>query len=608
MPVIGTAGHVDHGKSTLVLALTGRDPDRWEEEKRRGLTIDLGFAWAELPGGVEVGFVDVPGHERFMKNMLAGVDGIDAALFVVAADEGWMPQSEEHLAVLDLLGVAHGVVALTRRDLVDDDLAELAALEVQDRLAGTSLAGVPVVPTAAPAGGGVAEVAAALAEALGRAPAPADAGRPRMWVDRSFVVGGAGTVVTGTLTGGVLRVGDQVEVWPGARLARVRSIQSHERARDELGPGNRAALNLVGLDRRAVVRGAMVGLSGQWRETRRLLVELRTVRTLDGQLTSRGAYHVHLGAGAWPGRMRILEDGAALVSLDEPLPVAAGDRFIVRDVGRRAVVAGGVVLDPAPGRRAAALRAGLAGLRSAVAGSPDERADALLAVRGRAPLADLRADSGGGAPAGAVVVDGEAFAAHHVARLAEAAAGETAAFHDANPLRPGIPMASLASRLGVSQAQAAAIVVESSAVEETAGTVRHRDFAGGWGPDQQRAWEAARAELESAATAAPRASQLGLDPELLHALLREKRLVRIADDLVYLPEQLTAIVAQVGAMADGFTVAEFRDALGVSRRQAVPLLEWLDRTGVTARDGDVRRVRRRPPPPPGPAPAGDLPR
>ncbi len=613
MPVIGTAGHVDHGKSTLVLALTGRDPDRWAEEKRRGLTIDLGFAWVELPGGIEAGFVDVPGHERFMKNMLAGIEGIDAALFVVAADEGWMPQSEEHLAVLDLLGVRHGVVALTRRDLVDDDLAELAALEIHDRLAGSSLAGAPVIPTAAPDGAGVAEVAAALAEALAAAGRPPDRGRPRLWVDRSFVIGGAGTVVTGTLTGGGLAVGGQVDVWPGARPARIRSLQSHERTRDEIGPGNRVAVNLVGLDRREVSRGALVGSPGQWRETRRALLALRPVRNLPEPLSNRGAYHFHVGSGAWPGAMRILEstelagEGAALASFETPLPLAAGDRVVVRDVGRRAVVAGGAVLDPAPAARPAQARRSLPALLAVAAGDADARAAALLTVRGRAPVADLAAHSGGGHPPEAVVVDGEAFATAELDRLAGRAVDEAAVFHEASPLRPGMPAASLASRLDLTLAQLAAVVARHPELAEDQGAVRRTDFRGGFGPAEQAAWEAARHELAAAGPAAPRASSLGLDPELLHALLRDGELVRVADDLVYLPADLDGIAGRVGELADGFTVAEFRDLLGVTRRQAVPLLEWLDRAGVTARAGDTRVVRRRPPPPPAPAPGAGPP-
>src|SRR5690606_12205606 len=255
MTVIGTAGHVDHGKSTLLQAITGRDPDRWEEEKRRGLTIDLGFVWGKLPSGREISFVDVPGHERFIKNMLAGIEAIDAALFVVAADEGWMPQSEEHLAVLDLLDVRRGVVALTKADLVDDELLELVTLEVHERLEGSSLEGAPVLAVSSRTGDGLDDVIAAL-DAIG---IDGEAGDdPRLWIDRRFTVSGAGTVVTGTLLGGPLRVGDILHVHPGHVRVRVRALESHEREHQRVDPHRRVAVNLADAPEH-LARGAMLG-------------------------------------------------------------------------------------------------------------------------------------------------------------------------------------------------------------------------------------------------------------------------------------------------------------------------------------------------------------
>ncbi|MFZ0012617.1 MAG: selenocysteine-specific translation elongation factor, partial [Acidimicrobiia bacterium] len=262
MPVVGTAGHVDHGKSTLIQRITGRNPDRWVEERERGLTIDLGFAWAILPDGPEVSFVDVPGHERFLKNMLAGIEAIDVALFVVAADEGWMPQSEEHLAVLDLLGVSRGVVAVTKADAVDEDLLELAMAEVGERLEGTSLSSAPIVAVSGRTGDGVPRL---LGELVAQLPAkPFDEGRPRLWVDRSFPVAGAGTIVTGTLLDGSLSVDDTVVIAPAGSTARIRGIQSHEKTHDSVGPARRVALNLGGIDHHDIRRGDMLGLPGQW--------------------------------------------------------------------------------------------------------------------------------------------------------------------------------------------------------------------------------------------------------------------------------------------------------------------------------------------------------
>ena len=266
MRVVATAGHVDHGKSTLVQALTGMDPDRLAEEKARGLTVDLGFAWTALPSGEDLAFVDVPGHARFVKNMLAGVGMVDACLFVVDAGEGWKPQSEEHLRILDLVGVAHGVIALTKVGLVDDHRREAARAEVIERVAGTFLAGAPLVAVDAPSGIGVADLRAAL-QALPPARSAVATDRPRLWIDRAFVARGSGTVVTGTLTGGSLRTGDRLTVVPGDRPLRVRGLESLKRKRNEVPPGSRVAVNLTGASLAHVGRGQALVRAEQWRPT-----------------------------------------------------------------------------------------------------------------------------------------------------------------------------------------------------------------------------------------------------------------------------------------------------------------------------------------------------
>src|SRR5918999_812716 len=263
MQVVGTAGHVDHGKSTLVERLTGIDPDRFAEEKRRGLTIDLGFAWLRLPSGREIGLVDVPGHERFIKNMLAGAGGISVCLFVVAANEGWKPQSAEHLSILEVLGVSSGVVALTKSDTVTPDDLELARLDVEEHLAASTLGSAPIVPCSAITGDGIPDLVAALDEVVRTSPPARDAGRPRLWVDRVFTIAGAGTVVTGTLAGGSFSVGDAVEIAPEGRRARIRTIQSHKKEAASIEPGNRVALNLAGLEREGAERGDAIVLPDQ---------------------------------------------------------------------------------------------------------------------------------------------------------------------------------------------------------------------------------------------------------------------------------------------------------------------------------------------------------
>ncbi|MFB3051724.1 MAG: selenocysteine-specific translation elongation factor, partial [Acidimicrobiia bacterium] len=425
MPLIGTAGHVDHGKSTLIQRLTGRDPDRWEEEKRRGLTIDLGFGWTTLPNGTDVSFVDVPGHERYLKNMLAGIEAIDIALFVVAADEGWMPQSEEHLAVLDLLEVNTGMVALTKSDLVDSDLLELATIEVTERLEGTSLEGAEVVPVSGTTGDGI-DLLISHLQGLTASVTPSDIGRPRLWVDRSFTASGAGTIVTGTLLDGPVHTDEGVTIYPGGGLARVRGIQSHESQVDHIEPGRRVALNLSGIDRDEVGRGDMIGLPDQWTTSTRFAASIGTARYVD-EFERRGAYQLHIGSSVHPVEIVGLEDGVAVFTTPGPIPLTIGDRFVVRDTGRKLVVAGGRVLDPEPGPT----RAAMASARSI---DPDARADdlatRLLAIRGSARAARVSAQTGGGFPVDAIKVAGQLVSTEAFRSLAEKAARLVAAEHE----------------------------------------------------------------------------------------------------------------------------------------------------------------------------------
>ena len=598
MPIVATAGHVDHGKSTLVMALTGRDPDRWAEEKARGLTIDLGFGWADIGAGQAVGFVDVPGHERFMKNMLAGVGAVDVALFVVAADEGWMPQTEEHAAVLDSLDVRHGVIAMSRIDVTDADTIELATLDVHEHVAGLTLETWPVVPVSAPTGTGIAELKQALAHQLSQAGPPDNANRPRLWVDRSFLIAGAGLVVTGTLTGGSLVVSDELMLWPGQHKVRVRSLQSHESETDAVVPGTRTAVNLGGVDRSEVPRGAMLGKGDNFRSTDRFLAHLRPVRGLEDALSDRGSYHVHVGSGAWPAHVRFLEDAvegerAAVITLATPLPLTYGDRLILRETGRRAVVAGGRVLEPAARHALGEMSAALMSLRRGVDGSAGERADALLGLRRQDSLARLSADSGGGRPRARITTTDSALADNAAAGFADSVVAAVGAYQDANPLRPGAPKASLATSIGLDPGLLTALIEADDRLVDDGATVRIVDFRASWGEVEQKEWLRVESQLRDAGLAVPRASQLAVDREFFHLLVRQGRLVRVADDLVFLPTQIDEITARTTDMPDDFTVSDFRTALGLSRRQAVPLLEWLDQQGWTSRRGNVRSVRRR---------------
>ena len=366
MRVVATAGHVDHGKSSLVQVLTGTNPDRFEEERRRGLTIDLGFAHTTLPGGDGVSFIDVPGHVRVLRNMLAGVGGVDACMFVVAATEGWKPQSEEHLRILQLLGLQHGIIALTKADLVDDEWRELQEMDVRDRVAGTFLAEAPIVAVSATTGLGVQDLRQALATLVGTTPAATNRARPRLWIDRVFASKGSGTVVTGTLTGGELRTDDQLQA--GSHAVRVRSVQSHGERHDAIEPGNRVAINLSGVDHSQLQRGDAVVRLEQWRPTQRFDATLSVLPSLSHVVSRRGAYFAYVGSGEFPAKLRVLGSqslqpgttGLVRLHLTTALPLLPGDRFVLRESGRDETVGGGEVLDVAPACLLTAMNAALA--------------------------------------------------------------------------------------------------------------------------------------------------------------------------------------------------------------------------------------------------------
>lgn len=584
MPLIGTAGHVDHGKSTLIERITGRDPDRWREEKQRGLTIDLGFAWTTLPGGTEVSIVDVPGHERFLKNMLAGIEAIDVALLVVAADEGWMPQSEEHLAVLDLLDVDRGVVALTKCDIVETELAQLAAAETEDRLAGTSLEGSPIAQVSAVTGEGLPRLLELLEGSL--PPDPADDGRPRLWVDRSFPIAGAGTVVTGSLLGGAVAVEDTVEIYPTGQTGRVRAIQSHEESHMIVGAGRRVALNIGGIPHDDIARGNMVGRPGQWETSRRAAVTMRATR-FAGEIDQRGAYQMHIGSASRLVSVIGISSGLALLQLDQDVPMAVGDRFILRDTGRRLVVAGGRILDPAPGATSRALKT--AGAVDPDAGV-DEVATRLLGIRGHDDLSRLEAHSGGGRPSDALTVGSDAVDPGVAKRLAKQAAHLVMADHEIHPLRPGFPLATLAERLHVSQSVAEAVIAGSDVLERHGPDVKTVGHTPKPSRSQEEQWVKAETSLR-AGLGVPDEAELGLDQEMIALKLRTGELVRIAPGLVYLATQMREIRDLIKSCVGDFTVSQFRDVSGLSRKYAVPILEWSDREGLTVRRGDYRRVR-----------------
>ena len=359
--VICTAGHVDHGKSTLINALTGIDPDRWAEEKRRGLTIDLGFAKADRKDNGFVSFIDVPGHERFLKNMLAGVGAVDGCLFVVDSTEGWKPQSEEHLRILNLLGVRKGLIALTKISLADDDLLEIVSLEIKDHLKGTFLESAPIIPVDSITGVGIDSLTTELEKMLEDTPVAKDNDRPRLWIDRVFTVKGAGTVVTGTLTGGSLKVDDEIIINPQNFVTRIRSLQSHDEQIPNIGPGSRIAINLANIDHRSIGRGSVITNPEQWFLTSTFDAELNVLPSIEHEVSRRGAYLAYIGTKEEFVKVRVLGDevipagskGLVRVYMDEKLPLMLGDRLILRESGRNETIGGAIVLDPDPILRAA---------------------------------------------------------------------------------------------------------------------------------------------------------------------------------------------------------------------------------------------------------------
>ena len=525
MYTIGTAGHVDHGKSALVRALTGIDPDRLREEKERGLTIDLGFAWFTLPGGEEVSIVDVPGHERFIKNMLAGVGGIDLALLVIAADEGVMPQTREHLAIIDLLGIEHGVVAVTKADLVEPDFLELVKAEAEEVIAGTSIEGAPVVACSAVTREGLDELTATLERELAKAPPRRDNGRPRLPIDRAFTMSGFGTVVTGTLVDGSLRLGDEVEVVPGGLKSRVRGLQTHGRKVEAAAPGRRTAVNLAGVAVDQLERGMVVATPGWLKPVMAVDVRLRAVRYTGRPIRHNLSVTFHTGAGGGGGpaaatghaiRCGRAREAWAQVRLSAPVAAVKGDRFVIRDPND--TLGGGRIVDIDVKRHRRHHEPTIAALESFARGSPEDlvmialrrlepaEAQQVLKESGLPPEDSARGARYARSPRGMssrcrergstgvpLLYSTEGLLVMTV-RLREILGG----YHLMSPLRPGMPKAELMSRLGLTHrafdqllaywegAGIAKVAKGDSPRRETARRSRWRSTSRASGPSRRR--------------------------------------------------------------------------------------------------------------------------
>jgi selenocysteine-specific elongation factor len=567
MRIIGTAGHVDHGKSALVLALTGTDPDRLREEKERGMTIELGFALLRLPSGGEAGIVDVPGHERFIKTMLAGVGGIDLALLVIAADEGVMPQTREHLAIIDLLGIEHGVVALTKSDAVDAETLAQTEAEARKTVAGTTLAGALIIACSALTGAGLDALLSAIEAQLALAPERRDAGRPRLPIDRAFTMPGFGTVVTGTLSGGSLAVGQEVEIAPAGLRARIRGLQNHGRDVQSAAPGQRTAVNLAGIAVEDVRRGMVLALPGTLAGTSSVDVRLRSVTHIERAVRHNLNVTFHTGAAEASGRLLLLdreevaagEQAWAQVRLAELIAALPGDRFVIRDPNDT-LGGGTIVAIDAPRHR-----------------------------RHHAPTIAALAALISGSPTGGMVT-----ALHAIEAVAAEIANALAEYHERQPLRIGMPREELRSRVGLAgrgfDATIAALV-SAHRLREVGPMIALASHSPVLSDEEQRIADAYVASLRTTPYAPPVDGTPA--PEIMEYLLATDVIVR-AGDVVFAADVYAEMVGAITARLrekGTITLAEARDMFGTSRRYAQALLEHLDAERVTKRVGDGRVLR-----------------
>jgi selenocysteine-specific elongation factor len=640
MRVIGTAGHVDHGKSTLIHALTGIDPDRLKEEKEREMTIDLGFAWLTLPGGERVGIVDVPGHKDFIKNMLAGVGGIDAALFVVAADEGVMPQTREHLAILDLLQVPGGIVALTKVDMAEDeDWLELVEADLLEVLEGTVLDGAAVVRCSARTGEGLEALLAELDRYLTTSAPRRDVGRPRLPVDRVFTIAGFGTVVTGTLSDGTLRTGQEIEIQPSGLKARIRGLQTHKQTIEHAVPGSRAAINLTGVSIDDVSRGDVVTVPGWLQPTTLVDCHLRYLKDSPLPLKHNAEVDFFCGAAETPARVRLLgtrvlgpgDEGWVQIRLEKPVALVKGDRYIIRRPSPSVTVGGGIVVNPFPGRRHRRFQPDvLERLETLAHGSPEEILLQALeryepfevrSLLDQASLARQQAEKS----LQSLVKDGQVLvldsakpaltyapSSFLISRSGWSAQRERieallADYHRQFPLRTGMPREEVKSRLAryrptlsarlfneiLAQAMAEGWLSEAGSTSDRVRLTTHQPTLS---PKQQQAVDYLLYTFHQAPYTTPSVTQCEdqVGSEVLNALIEQGQFIKLNEDVILLSETYEEMKADIIAHLQAnktITVAQVRDIFQTSRKYALALLGYLDEKRITRRVGDERVLR-----------------
>ena len=617
MRVIGTAGHVDHGKSTLVERLSGINPDRLAEEQSRSMTIDLGFAWLDLPNGETVGIVDVPGHRDFIENMLAGVGGIDAALLVIAADEGIMPQTREHLAILQLLDIKSVIIVLSKVDLIDDpEWLDLVELEIGDLLAQWGLDERPIIAVSAQTGAGIDDLVATLQLVLAELPQRASSHLPRLPIDRVFVVSGFGAVVTGTLSGGTLSIGDRVEFQPSGKEGRIRGLQSYQRQVDSAAPGSRVAVNVSGINSTDIERGDVLTYPGQVQPT--LLADARFTQLSDAArpLAHNAEVKIFCGASESIANVRLLDvdalgpgaRGWLQLRLRKPLPLSRGDRFILRYPSPAETIGGGVIVNAHPGRRLKRFQPHIINeLELRASGTPGERL--ALAAQGDAPqtLGDLQKALGCSdaemsealdeALAEDLIrqIDGQQYwSADSWRQLAQTAVVELESYHSQYPLRLGMLRPELQSRLNIKLNLLDIMLENVDQLTQENNLVRLRDHAIRFSQAQSEKADEVMQALLAEPYSPPGIAELNqlAGENVVRALSDMRRVVLVNDSIAFAAESYDRLVSEIRRHIADFAEIDaktLRDKFGTSRKYAIAVLEHLDSLGVTQRVGDVRK-------------------
>lgn len=613
MFVLGTAGHIDHGKSVLVKALTGIDPDRLREEKERGMTIDLGFAWFKLPSGREVGIVDVPGHERFVKNMLAGVGGIDLALLIVAANEGVMPQTREHLAIIDLIGVKRGVVIITKKDLVDDELLTLVRMELEELITNTTITGAPIVAVSAQTGEGLNDLISVIDQQLDKTEPKKDTGRPRLSIDRIFTIAGSGTVVTGTLIDGTLSIGQEVEIVPSGLKSRIRGLQTHKSKVNTATPGSRVAANLVGVNTSQLSRGDVVTLPGRLKPTRLVTVNLKLIDYLKRPLRHNIEVSFHTLAAETMAKVRLLEGDElkpgestwAQITLKKPLAIVKDDRYIIRSPME--TLGGGGVIDVHAKRLRRNRPEIIDNLKAREGGTAEEIVMALLenrqpletaavAAQGNISRDEAKAAVASLVELGRVICVGEGqrqllYTAAGWKSIGDKAVATIADYHKKYTARSGMPKAEFATRLkSVSNITLVLenLIKQGNIVEE-GGHLRLPTHTVKLTTAQQSKIDAFLKSLAENPFSPP--SDLIPESDLLNMLIGQGKVVKVSDNVVFSAKAYNEMLAKITAQIrknGKITLGEVRDMFGTSRKYVQALLEYLDREKVTKRVGDDR--------------------